>query len=46
MRRGINPDDVRGDINADDIGVRPRVVGVVDVWMDSDSGTCDPIVPG
>ena len=29
MRGGINPDDIR---------VRPRVVGVVDVWMDSDPG--------
>ena len=29
VRRGINPDDIR---------VRPRVVGVVDVWMDSDPG--------
>ena len=25
-------------INTDDIRVRPRVVGVVDVWMDSDAG--------
>ena len=29
---------VRGGINRDDIRVRPRVVGVVDVWMDSDPG--------
>ena len=29
MRGGINPDDIR---------VRPRVVGVVDVWIDSDPG--------
>ena len=29
VRRGINPDNVR---------VRPRVVGVVDVWIDSDPG--------
>ena len=27
---------VRGGINPDDIWVRPRVVGVVDVLMDSD----------
>ena len=29
---------VRECINPDDIRFRPRVVGVVDVWMDSDSG--------
>ena len=29
MRGGIDPDDIR---------VRPRVVGVVKVWMDSDPG--------
>ena len=29
VRRGINPDDIR---------VRPRVVGVVDVWMDFNPG--------
>ena len=29
---------VRGRINSDDIFVRPRVVGVVDVWMDFDPG--------
>ena len=27
VREGVNPDDIR---------VRPRVVGVVDVWMDSE----------
>ena len=29
VRRGINPDDIR---------VRARVVGVVDVWTNSDPG--------
>ena len=29
VRRGINPDDIR---------FRPRVVEVVDVWIDSDLG--------
>ena len=29
---------VRGGINPDDTRVRPRVVGVVDVWMESDPG--------
>ena len=29
---------VWGGINPDDIRVRPRVVRVVDVWMDSDPG--------
>ena len=29
VRRGINPDDIR---------VQSRVVGVVDVWMNSDPG--------
>ena len=29
---------VRGGINPDDIRVHPRLVGVVDVWMDSDPG--------
>ena len=29
---------VRGGINPDDIRARPWVVGVVDVWMDSDPG--------
>ena len=29
---------LRGGINLDDIRVRPRVVGIVDVWMDSDPG--------
>ena len=29
---------VRGAINPGDIRVRPRVVGVVDVWMDFDPG--------
>ena len=37
MRGGINPGDIR---------VRPRVVRVVDVWMDSDPGMGGPIVPG
>ena len=36
---------MRGGVNLDDVRVRPRVVGVVDVWMDSDPGS-DPIVPG
>ena len=31
---------VRGGINPVDIRVFPRVVGVVDVWMDSDPGMC------
>ena len=30
--------NVRGVINPDDIRVRPRAIGVVDVWMDSDPG--------
>ena len=29
---------VRGGINPDDILVRPRVVGVLDLWMYSDPG--------
>ena len=29
---------VRGDINPDGIRVGPQIVGVVDVWMDSDPG--------
>ena len=29
---------VRGGTNPNDIRVRPQVVGVVDVWMDSDPG--------
>ena len=32
---GINPGDIR---------VRPRVLGVVDVWIDSDPGMGGPIV--
>ena len=35
-RWGWNFHTVRGVINPDDIRGRPRVVGVVDVWMDSD----------
>ena len=37
---------VRGGINPGDIRVRPRVVEVVYVWMDSDPGMGGPIVPG
>ena len=38
-RSGWDSHTVRVGINPDDIRVRPRVVGVVDVWMDSDPGT-------
>ena len=37
-RRGWDFHTVRTSINPDDIRVRPWVVGVVDVWMDSDPG--------
>ena len=37
---------VQGGINPGDIRARPRVVGVVDVCMDSDPGMGGPIVPG
>ena len=37
-RWGWDLHTVRGGINPDDIRVRPRVFGVVDVWMDSDPG--------
>ena len=37
-RWGWNFHTVWGGINSDDIRVRPRVVGAVDVWMDSDPG--------
>ena len=37
-RWGWNFHTVWGGINPDDIRVRPQVVGVVDVWMDSDPG--------
>ena len=37
-RLGWDFHTVRGGINPDDIRVHPRVVGVVDVWMDSDPG--------
>ena len=36
--RGWDSHTVRGGINPDGIRVRPRVVGVVDAWMDSDPG--------
>ena len=35
---GLGFAHVRGGINQDDVRVRPRVIGVVDVWMDSDPG--------
>ena len=43
---GLDFHTVRGGINPGDTRVRPRVVGVVDVCMDSDPGMGGPIVPG